>query len=74
MELDKQIFGGISDNDLETEILESQEIQAEISSTMAWVECLMQDFKCLPALFACRHLHNRSVDHHYLQTPDQGLC
>ena len=46
MDLDKQISAGISDDDLEAEILESEETQSEFSSTMTWVKCLCSIFKC----------------------------
>ena len=46
IDLDKQISAGISDDDLEAEILESEEIQFEFSSTMTWVKCLCSNFKC----------------------------
>ena len=34
VDLDKQISAGISDDDLEAEVLESEEIQSELSSTI----------------------------------------
>ena len=72
VELDKQISAGIGDDDLESEILESEEIQAEFSSTMAWVKRLMQKLQ-VPTRSSHHHLHKRSMDHHYLRTPNQGL-
>ena len=47
VDLDRQISAGISDDDLEAEILESEEIQSELSSTMALVKRLMQQFQQL---------------------------
>ena len=47
VDLDKQISAGISDDDLETEVLESEEIQSELSSTIARVKCLMQKLQAL---------------------------
>ena len=47
MDLDKQISAGISDDDLEAEILESEEMQSELSSTMARVKHLIQQFQVL---------------------------
>ena len=57
MGLDKQIFAGISSDDLEAEILESEEMQSEFSSTMAWVKCLCSNFKCQPTLLTHHHPH-----------------
>ena len=34
VDLDRQVSAGVSDDDLEAEILESEEIQSELSSTM----------------------------------------
>ena len=45
VDLDRQISAGVSDDDLEAEILESEEIQSELSSTMARVKRLMQQFQ-----------------------------
>ena len=45
VDLDRQISAGVSDDDLEAEILESEEIQSELSSTMAKVKRLMQQFQ-----------------------------
>ena len=45
VDLDRQISTGVSDDDLEAEILESEEIQSELSSTMARVKRLMQQFQ-----------------------------
>jgi len=42
VDLDKQIAAGISDDDLEAEILESEEIQSEISATVARMKHRMQ--------------------------------
>ena len=47
VDLDKQIFTGVSDDDLEAEILESEEIQSEISSTIARVKRLMEQLQAL---------------------------
>ena len=45
VDLDRQISAGVSDDNLEAEILESEEIQSHLSSTMAWVKRLMQQFQ-----------------------------
>jgi len=42
VDLDKQIAAGISDDDLEAELLESEEIQSKISATVTRVKHLMQ--------------------------------
>ena len=47
MDLDKQIYAGISDDDLEAEIVESEEIQSELTSTIAQVKCFMLQFQVL---------------------------
>ena len=48
LDLDKQISAGISDDDLEAEILESEEIQSDISSTIAQVKRLMEELQAPP--------------------------
>ena len=48
VDLGRQISASISDNDLEAEILKTEKIQSELSSTMAWVKHLMQQFQCHP--------------------------
>ena len=45
VDLDRQISAGASDDNLEAEILESEEIQSQLSSTMAQVKHLMQQFQ-----------------------------
>ena len=47
VDLDKQISAGISDDDLEAEVIESEEIQSELSSTIARVKRLMQKLQAL---------------------------
>lgn len=48
LDLDKQISTGIGDDDLEAEILESEEIQSDISSTIARVKRLMEKLQAPP--------------------------
>ena len=47
VDLDKQISAGISDDDLEAEVIELEEIQSELSSTIAQVKRLMQKLQAL---------------------------
>lgn len=52
LDLDKQISAGIGDDDLEAEILESEEIQSNISSTIAQVKHLMEELQA-PSHSSC---------------------
>ena len=65
LDLDKQISAGIGDDDLEAEILESEEIQSDISSTTARVKQLMEKLQAPPHPLVHHHPHKC---HKLLQT------